>query len=398
VKRLATSIMLVGVLLFSGLVTLETKAATVPTVSYTKGGDRSLIFVNNPEQIYSGDLGDANLGDKSIYRDTLAPGKYRNFFEHVNRSGSTIGFGIQLYNPNSSPVTVTVNGSGYEASVFGGRPFEQMFSTYSSTGTSYTVPAGGSQWIMRKDNSVTNGSFFSGVIDFTISGGQVIMNNTAYRNFSALDGSTTYMGYVQRIESDGTHEARVYKGMSPYSEVTAANVNFTISDSDAQGVLAVQYPNYNVSTGTYGNSSVRSDGWVSSISPVNNQNAITNDMLSFSMPGWGTVDALRPSDGEGKYGNLANWGVVYTVKGSVTNNGTRARTVSANYKGNPSSNAFIAYRGSDNTWRSTQVAPGSNIQYYTFSVPAKTTVAYEAKFVIGGPSGGNIVQSISLNN
>lgn len=399
-KGIFSAICLSGLLVFSGLgiSVIPASAATVPTISYTKGGERSLIFVNNPEQLYNGDLGDSNLGDKSIYRDTLAPGKYRNFFEHVNRSGSTIGHGIQVYNPNTFAVTVSVQGSGYEASVYGGRPFAQMFSNYSNTGTTYTIPAGGSQWIMRKDSSIANGSFFSGVIDFTVSGGQVIMNNTAYRNFSALDGSTTYMGYVQRVEADGTHEARVYKGLSPYSEVTATNVNFSISDSDPQGVLAVQYPNYNVNTNSYGTTTTRSDGWVSSISPVNNTNAISNDMISFNMPGWGVVDALKPSDGDGKYGNLANWGVVYTVKGTVTNNGSRTRTLSANYKGNPSSNAFIAYRGGDQIWRSTQVTPGSNIQYYSFSVPAKSTVSYEAKFVIGGPSGGNIVQSISINN
>ncbi|UOY93120.1 hypothetical protein MUG87_03005 [Ectobacillus sp. JY-23] len=396
-KRKRNVISLVVSVLLFGWCAVAT-AATVPSVSYVKTGERSLIFVNNPEQIYTEDLGDSTLGDKSIYRDTLVPGKYRNFFEHVNRTGLTIGFGIQLYNPNSYAVNVTVYGAGYEASVYGGRPFAQMFSNYSSLGTAYSIPAGGSYWVMRKDNSVPNGSFFSGVIDFDISGGQVIINNIAYRSFSALDGSTSYMGYVQRIETDGTHEARVYKGMSPYSEVVASNVNFTISNTDVKGILAVQHPNYNLVSGTFGNTVIRTDGWVSNIGPSFNSNAITSDMLSFNMPGWGAVSCLAQSDGEGKYGNLGNWGVVYTIKGTVTNTGSTTRHLSVNYKGNSSANAFIAYRGSDGVWRSTQVTPGSNIQYYTFSVLGNTSVSYEAKFVIGGPSAGNIVQSISLNN
>jgi hypothetical protein len=374
------------------------KAMTIPSINYQKGGERSLIFVNNPEQLYNQDLGDSSLGDKSIFRSTLKPGKYRNFYEHVNRSGHTIGFGIQLYNPTDNTVNIKVFGSGFEASVNGGKPFVQMFQNYSSNGVNYSIAPGGSIWIVRKDSSITNGSFFSGVIDFDVSNGEVIMNNIAYRNFSSLDGSTDYMGYIQRIESDGTHEARVYKGVSPYSEVSASNVHFTIDDSNTSGVLPVQYPTFNLTTGTYGNSVVTENGWYSNIGPANNPQAVTSDMLDFAMPGWGEISSLSKSDGENKYGNLGNWGVIYTLKGTITNNGTYTRNVSINYKGNPSANAFIAYRGSDNVWRSRQVTPGSNIQYYTLSVQPNKTVSYNAKFVIGGPSAGNILQSVSINN
>jgi len=65
---------------------------TVPTIVYTLGGARTLLFLNNPEQVISVDLGDATLGDTTLYRVT-ATGACRSFFEHVNRTGRTIGFG-----------------------------------------------------------------------------------------------------------------------------------------------------------------------------------------------------------------------------------------------------------------------------------------------------------------
>lgn len=376
----------------------DAQAVNAVDIAYTKGGNRSLIFVNNPEQIYSVDLGDSNYGDKTIMRATGVQGAYRNYFEHLNRTGFTIGYGVQLYNPNSNSITVRINGSGYEASVNGGRPFKQMFSSYSTTGTSYTVAAGGSLWLMRKDNSVLNNSFFSGVIDFVVSGGAVTVNNIAYRSFGSLDGSTAYMGYIQRIEADGTHEARVYKGTSDYTTVTAGNLNFNISDGDAAGVLPVRYPNFNLTTGSYGTPVTRTNGWISHIPPSNNANAITNDMLSFDMPGWGLLDPVLKSDGEGKYPNLGSWGVVYVASGTISNFGSRTRNFSVNLKANPTSSARIAYRGSDGVWRDLTIAAGANIQHYTLSVPAGGTTTFEARFVLGGPSGGNLTQSIALNN
>lgn len=396
-KRFCSSCALAVALLLSAHVG-SARAATIPEVSYAKGGGRALVYVNNPEQIFSGDLGDGNYGDVSIMRATNVQGKQRDFFEHVNRTGFTIGYGIQLYNPNSSPITVVVNGSGYEASIYGGRPFSQMFGSYSTTGTSYSVGAGKTLWLLRRDSSVTNGTFFSGVVDFEVAGGAVTVNNIAYRSFGALDGSTSYQGYVQRIDPDGTHEARMYKGTSPYTTAVASNVNFIIGDADAAGALAVSHPSYNLSTGTYGGSLVRAAGWYANIGPANNADAITNDMFAFDMPGWGVVDALTKSDGEGKYANLANWGVVYTVRGSVTNTGTYTRNLSANLKANPSSGAVIAYKGGDGVWRDTRIAAGSNVRYNSFSVAPGATVAYQATFVLGGPSGGNLLQSVSINN
>ncbi|MER3426805.1 MAG: hypothetical protein C4334_01705 [Pyrinomonas sp.] len=374
------------------------RGATVPEIKYVQGGGRALIYVNNPEQITAADLGDSNYGDAAIMRATGVQGKQRCYFEHLNRTGFTIGYGIQLYNPNSTSVTVTVQGSGFEASVQGGRPFAQMLSNYSTSGTSYTVGPGRVLWLMRQDAAVANNTFFSGVIDFNVDGGSVTINHIAYRSFGALDGSTTYIGYVRRIEPDGTDEARVYKGLNPNTMAIAADVDFVVGDGDPAGVLAVSYRSYDLNSGAYGSSVIRPNGWYTNIGPANNANAVASDMFAFDMPGWGRIDPFSRSDGEGKYPNLGNWGVVYVVKGKVTNVGAKTRQLSVNLKANPSASAAIAYRGSDGVWRSMVVSAGSNVRYYSFSVAPGSTVSYEAMFVLGGPSGGNLLQSIALNN
>ncbi|HZH75351.1 MAG TPA: hypothetical protein VEY88_04915 [Archangium sp.] len=151
----------------------------------------------------------------------------------MNRSGYTLGYGIQLYNPNAFSVTVAVHGSGWVTNAYGGAPWRQLFNAWSQAGTSYTVPAYGVLWVMRKDASIPNGNFFSGVVDFTVSGGSVQVHNHAYRSFAAINGTAQYMGYVRRISPYNNHnEALVYKGTSPYTEAIATQVHFTFKDSD----------------------------------------------------------------------------------------------------------------------------------------------------------------------
>ncbi|HYO71789.1 MAG TPA: hypothetical protein VEU33_37500, partial [Archangium sp.] len=298
----------IAALLLCLVLTPAAWAATVPEVRYTLGGSRGLLFVNNPEQLYTSDLGDSNYGNKIILSATATPGGWRNYFEHMNRSGFTLGYGIQIYNPNAFSVTVVVHGSGWITNSYGGAPWRQMFNSYSQTGTSYTVPAQGVLWVMRKDASIPNGNFFSGVMDFTLSGGSVVVHNYAYRSFSALNGTAQYMGYVRRISPYNNHdESLVYKGTSPHTEAIATNVNFTITDSD-RNELAVSHPNYDLGTGGYTPSSVRQCGWYTNIGPAMNPYAITQDMISINTPGWGVISPVTRSDGTNNYPNFGNWG------------------------------------------------------------------------------------------
>ncbi|WP_309894891.1 hypothetical protein [Archangium sp.] len=374
------------------------RAATIPEVRYTLGGTRKLLFVNNPEQLYTQDLGDSNHGNKIILTATATPGGWRNYFEHMNRSGYTLGYGIQLYNPNAFAVTVAVHGSGWVTNAYGGAPWRQLFNAYSQAGTSYTVPAYGVLWVMRKDASIPNGNFFSGVVDFTVSGGSVQVHNYAYRSFAAINGTAQYMGYVRRISPYNNHnESLVYKGTSPYTEAIATQVNFTFTDSD-RDELAVSHPNYDLSAGGYTPSYVRQSGWYTNIGPAMNSYAITQDMISIDTPGWGVISPLTRSDGLNAYPNFGNWGVVYKLSGTLTNKGTYTRNVSINLRASPDY-VVIAYKGSDGKWYEYNLQPNEYIQYAWVSVPPTgQPVPYEASFVLGGPASGNLFQAVAINN
>lgn len=372
--------------------------AAPPEVRYVKGGAQKLIFVNNPEQLCTQDLGDRGLGNAVVLTLALAPGGYRDFFEHVNLTGKTIGYGVQLYNPNPRPVTVRIHGAGYVSDSNGGRPWVQLFNGYSAAGVAHVIPPFRVLWVLRRDSSVPDRAFFSGVVDFSVSGGPLFLHNYAYRAFANLDGTARYMGYVQRIGWHNNHnEARVYKGLSAHSEAVADGVDFVISDTD-HGELPVRHPSYDLASGSYGPPKVRAPGWYTNIGPAMNADAVAADMVSLETPGWGVIDPLSRSDGTGDYPNLGNWGVVYRLSGTVTNVGSYTRKLSINLKA-PPCNVVIAYRHGQGPWKEYHLKPSQYIQYsWITAPPTGQPVSYQASYVVGGPACGNLMQAVAVNN
>jgi hypothetical protein len=366
-----------------------------PIISYTKLFDRQLIGVNNPEQIYSVDLGDANRGNKVLYRATLAPGKYRDWFSHVNRSGFAIGHGVSITNPDTAAVTITNHGKGFFASILGGRPFSDMFNSYSVAGTKTKLLPGQSMWLWRNDASVPSTSFFSGVIDFDVSGGLAVVDNVAYQTFANLTGTRAYTGYITRVESDGSRQSRVYKGLTQNNSVLAPNINYTITSTDT-GALPVRTSDYNLTTQTFG-ALVTRNYWISNIGPAQNGQSVTSDMVSWAMPGWGTINPLRRSDADNNYPNLGNWGVTYILTGSITNNAGASRTIAVNLQAPAGGGCPIAYRSADGVWRSSKIDAGLNQNITSFVVPNGATVAFDARYILGGPGAGTIRNTVTVN-
>lgn len=338
-----------------------------PTVEYVKTNSRKMLYCNNPEQLITSDLADKNYGKKSIYRDNVYAGTYRAFYEHLNKTSKSLGYAIRIYNSNTKAITVTV----------------------------YTVQPGKVLYI-QNNCAIKNGAFFSGVVDFDISD-KALIDFFAYENMSNINSSLTYEGYIQRVESDGTHEARMYKGLSLYSMVKASNINFVINDN-TKGILPVNISSYDLQSGSYTNKRFVTNGWNTNIAPGNNANAIHSDMLTFYTPGFGTIDPNLPYDGEKRFPNIANWGVQYVLEGTIKNTGSYARKITVNLKAPSNSGITVAYRGNDSKWYSMRAQANTNIQYYTFVVPAGQTVSYKATFILGGPSGGNLTQSITVAN
>ena len=119
-----------------------------------------------------------------------------------------MGYAIAVQNPGTSSISVASSGRGFTASLNGGAPFVALYSTPIKSQT--MVAPGQRVWFWRND-SIPNGSPFSGVIDLIIKGGDVIIENVGYKTFAQLTGTRSYQGYVVRTEPNGQNTARVYK-------------------------------------------------------------------------------------------------------------------------------------------------------------------------------------------
>ncbi|HRE89344.1 MAG TPA: hypothetical protein PK095_09400, partial [Myxococcota bacterium] len=277
----------------------DVEGPSAPAIAYRTEGPRRLFFLNNPEQLLTTELGDSDLMDTTLLRVT-ASGPSRSFFEHVNKSGRTIGFGVQAYNPGPQAATIAVEGVGYTVGIEGGRPFAAALSGEGAT--TLTLNPGQSSWLLRRDESVPSGSFFSGVVDFTVTG-SVVINHIAYDRFDRLDGSTAERDYVTRIEPDGTSEARMYKGVASASEA-ALELAFTVDDGTATGPLPVSVRRYDLASQRYGDW-LEETRWLSHIGPSQNAASSVTDMVSFVFRAW-TFDPLVRSDAEApRYRNLS---------------------------------------------------------------------------------------------
>lgn len=365
-----------------------------PAITYRTENPRTLFFLNNPEQLKTTELGDSDLMDTTLLRVT-AHGPSRSFFEHINKSGRTIGFGVQAYNPGPGTATLSVEGLGFTVGIEGGRPFAAALS--GEGGSTLSLAAGQSAWLLRRDESVPSGSFFSGVVDFTVTG-SVIVNHIAYDRFDRLDGSTAERDYVTRIEPDGTSEARMYKGVASASEAVLELDVFV--DDQMSGPISVITRPFDLASGTY-LTPVITSSWVSHIGPSQNAASSVTDMASFVFRTW-TFDPLVRSDAEGKYPNLGNWGLVYRLSVVVENRGARDRSVSWRVQASPGAGAGLAKRtltgsaGPDprGGWTSHQLAAGATLTMATVSVPAGQTRLLEGAMVLGGPSGGALRNSL----
>ncbi len=440
---------------------VQAQTATPPVVRYTPEGARKLIFVNNPERLEVGftdtvpgsatfgftysDLADGEIGRKSILNMNLEPGSYRNLFEHVYNitrsavpitASNPISYGVVLFNPGFTNLTVNVQGKGFVTGTAGGQPFVDLFNN--SVSETITLRPFRFLWILRSDTDyagtkpINPGSFFSGVVDFDVSGGSFKVLNLAYQDFNQVFpfleatakpteqpakalADAEYSGFVtRRYTLTAAPESRVYKGLMAYPNApesgtgVTTNLSFAVDDATVVGALPVTYPQYvrDTVTGVFAPSAtvnVPGTGWFTHNTPLRDTataKVVGNDMFNVLMPGYGTVYALAPSytpNSPFSQANVGNWGVIYRDVITLTNNGTRDRNFSLTLNNSSGSGSPIAYKDAASVWQQVLVR-ATPVTYYTVTVPAGTSQTVEGTFTLGCPGVGTLRHAVVVTN
>jgi hypothetical protein len=435
--------------------------AQAPTVVYAPEGTRQMLFVNNPERLEIGftdlvtgsltygttfsDLADANLGRKNLFQMTVAPGSYRNLFEHAYNltrattpaaANNPIRYGIAVYNPNKFNISLTVYGKGFVTGPNGGQPFVDALNSTAAP-TTYTLQRGQTVWIFRSEIdfplfTITPGNFFTGLVDFDIAGGSAVVTNLAYQTFNENYGRMPLsvpmqfehlnassgpenMGFaVRRYTAAATPESRVYKGLmtypnsgvgSPSGSGVVTNLSFTVNDSTpAASELPVTYPIYAqtaAGSGIWAASATNfsGTGWFTHNVPLRDTatiKVVANDMFNIITPGYGTLYALNQSNAPNTpfgQANFGNWGIIYHDSITVTNTGTRDRAFALHLNNMSGGNSPIAYRNGSGVWQQT-IVRGAPVAYYNFAVPAGQTVTVDGYFTLGCPGVGTLKHAV----
>lgn len=434
-----------------------TFAATIPEINYrTNDGaeNRKFIFVNNPEEIRAEDrfcdlsddlkINGTTSCSKVLHRLTNISGVYRTWFEHTNKTNDTLNYGVRIYNPGPNCIDVTVTGKGsvINAIFSAGKEFVSLFSD--RTPKSESLCATQQTYVFLEKNIPVR-NFFTGVVDFEISGGTAVVDHLAFIDRPAP--STRYTGYDIRVVGR-VHESLVYKGLSFDSEAEAKNVDFTFSDDDPNGRLKVAYkfftpiikdendiseagkcdltqtPLCSGVAGYFTEQPIITDNWVThiTIDPFDNNprrtRAVQTDNISLFTPGYSngcltnglnTANCLEisgsylhyyPDFSKWLYPNWANWGVVYTISGLLKNNGKKSRVFRLAIR--PDAHTSIAYRDENRIWRQASleksITESQSFPYFSKVIEPGKTATYEAKIVLSGPASGTLENIATLND
>ena len=146
------------------------------SVNYSLNTGSKWVYCNYPEKPTVSALGDSSYGSCCVNRQTV-DGTGQIFYSYnTNDLTTDCNFGIRVYNPGSSAVTVTRTNYGHSNSkTDGGWDAESVKSWYRffiSTSKTFSVPAKKSVWI--SEESAPKGTIFSGNLRMTTTGSVVV--------------------------------------------------------------------------------------------------------------------------------------------------------------------------------------------------------------------------------
>ena len=200
-------------------------ASTVPLtpvtpLTFTRNSTEDWIYCNYPEQIDADGI-DWPFGDEG-YGYTKGKGYYLNqqtvsgtveiFFSHDSVRGG-FSYGIQLYNPSATPVTVTKTNQGFTQSWDANSVWDQYFFPTAPLPTSYYLEGYHSTWIFEE--AIRAGTPFCGSIQLQCPA-EVLVTVYAFKDKTKLTGD----GEAYKYNNKDTAYTGLGAGFFSYSTVT----------------------------------------------------------------------------------------------------------------------------------------------------------------------------------
>lgn len=417
----------------------------IPKVIYKYNTSGQYIFVNNPEAIL-----DEHLAERGTWLySTAFQGHTKMFLEQTtftnksNASKKTYSYcyyGIQIYNPYSYSTSITLKnasvalndvsqGNGYGGYCNVWDYFENKYHTgfsgiISQEDSTITIPAYGSIWLFPNKNHgfgvIRSKSTFQGTHAGYIDDSEKIYssiealldvqtNSTLYMNFVAfVNDSAVYPDSMRYngnkpTKDDNTLASHVYSGTGSYYPLAETNLDFKINDNTS-GKLKVKVDN-----------STKADHWetFNSAKTYDIDQILPSAVypLEIAMPS-GINQWYEYSSSERKslyyYNciakdnrdprdrsvyNWADYGVTYKQNITVTNTGTRARTVTYRVYWDSNdrtvvthdNNGIYAIHRTNYTWTKNLCSK---------IVPAGGTVTLSGDVTLGGMSNGIVSHDV----
>jgi hypothetical protein len=340
--------------------------------TYSNG---TYLYSNNPEAITDKDLGDSTIsGANHILYSAQASGYVQAVMEHLNNTSySNIYLGMQLYNPTSSNLTITLSNIGGttqyggSASWYGFEPWDDFFSGINTSkyhcSTSYTISPHGVVWLFGNNiPPVPKGSPACNAVRF-YSSGTVSVNFYAYTNINNINGYATPEYYNQNDSANN----KVYKGTAVYPDLWGT-FNWNITSPNPTTLQS----------------------WT-----TNTKTSTAGDMLSFTVPTGPNSYVIASPTSPAPLNNLANWGVLYYETYHITNTSGSTRTVNLGLSS--TTGAHVAVQVTiDGSTSIHNLNLGSATQSYgTVSVPNNSSKTVTARLVLTLPSNGTVTHNIT---
>lgn len=262
-------------------------------VTYSPATSPKWIYCNYPEQLPAQALGDKSIGNRYLNRVYVYAGTTAEVFaSYRNMSGYSVYFGVQLYNPKSTAVNVTVSKRGFHYNPgpqgqgwsWGVGQTPADFINYTGT-TSIPIPGYGSKWALSQQGPVGNLNLFNCYVRFSTDG-DVWCFPYVYNSLTNLDGSATLYSGTPAAQKRGLGSTCIIN----------ASVTYNVSD------LPICFA---------GNSC---------------QYNSASDMIELDDQGtiWDCSNTT-----------LGNWGAHYLYNVTIVNNTASSKTINAHVGGRP---------------------------------------------------------------